>query len=106
MKWYFKCWQQYADFAGRARRKEFWIFYLFNFIFFAITIILGDMFMAGFVPFIYILSALIPSLAVSIRRLHDIGKSGCMYLVVLIPIIGSIWLFILSCIDSQPGKNK
>jgi uncharacterized membrane protein YhaH (DUF805 family) len=49
---------------------------------------------------------LVPSLAVGVRRLHDVGKSGWMLLVALIPLIGAIWLLILFCKDSQPQENK
>jgi uncharacterized membrane protein YhaH (DUF805 family) len=49
---------------------------------------------------------LVPSLAVGVRRLHDVGKSGWMLLVALIPLIGAIWLLILFCKDSQPKENK
>lgn len=106
MNYYLKCLQQYADFKGRARRKEYWMFFLFNALFAAaatiIDYILGLTIFAG----LYSLAMFIPSLAVSIRRLHDIGKSGWMYLFVLIPGIGFIFLLILFCLDSQPGKNQ
>lgn len=113
MNWYLKCWQQYADFSGRARRKEYWMFYLFNCI---VSFVLG--FVLGFIggltgmmeltylSYIYGLAVFIPSLAVCVGRLHDIGKSGWMYLIVLIPIVGWIWLIVLFCTDSQPGTNK
>lgn len=113
MKWYFKCWQQYADFSGRARRKEYWMFVLFNAIVaFVISFILG--LIAGltgiaalvYLSYIYTLAVLIPSLAVCVRRLHDVGKSGWMYLICLIPVVGWIWLIVLFCTDSQKGSNK
>ena len=55
---------------------------------------------------VYSLLILVPSIAVSVRRLHDIGKSGWMLLVALIPLIGAIWLLILFCSDTQPQENK
>ena len=113
MKWFIKCLTQYADFNGRARRKEYWMFVLFNAI---ISFVIGFIFglIEGFtgitgisyISYIYSLFILIPSLAVCVRRLHDIGKSGWMLLLILIPIIGSIWLLILYVKDSQPGVNK
>lgn len=109
MNWYLKCWQQYADFNGRARRKEYWMFCLFNFIIsFVIGVIAGltGMYELIYLSYIYGLAVFIPSLAVCIRRLHDVGKSGWMYLIVLIPIIGVIWLIILFCTDSQYGPNE
>ncbi len=113
MKWYVKCLTQYADFNGRARRKEYWMFVLFNIIVSSVIgLILG--LIEGFtgitgisyISYIYSLFILIPTLAVSVRRLHDIGKSGWMQLLMLIPIIGSIWLLILDVKDSQPGANE
>ena len=113
MKWYFKCWQQYADFSGRARRKEYWMFVLFNAIVaFVISFILGliagltDIAALANLSYIYTLAVLIPSLAVCVRRLHDVGKSGWMYLICLIPVVGWIWLIILFCTDSQKGSNQ
>lgn len=113
MNWYLKVLKQYADFSGRARRKEYWMYTLFNLIF-AITAaildnILGTTF--GEIPYgvIYLLYALvvfIPGLAVLVRRLHDIGKSGWMIFISLIPLIGSIWLLILLVTDSEHGSNK
>ena len=113
MNWYLKCWQQYADFSGRARRKEYWMFVLFNAIVaFVISFILGliagltDIAALANLSYIYTLAVLIPSLAVCVRRLHDVGKSGWMYLIALIPVVGWIWLIVLFCTDSQKGSNK
>lgn len=113
MEWYLKCWRQYADFSGRARRKEYWMFVLFNFIF-ALSAMIFDNILGltigelpyGVIYLLYILAVFVPGLAVSVRRMHDIGKSGWMILIGLIPIIGSIWLLILCCFDSQPGENR
>ena len=60
----------------------------------------------GYFYLLYFLAVLIPSLAVAVRRLHDIGKSGWFFLICLIPIVGSIWLLVLMCIDSIPGPNQ
>ncbi len=107
MNWYLKVFRQYADFSGRARRTEYWMFALFN-------IIIGSILLAidlglgtyGALYSIYGLVVLIPGLAVAVRRLHDVGKSGWFLLVGLIPIIGAIWLLILMVTDSQIGSNK
>ncbi len=106
MNWYLKCWRQYADFSGRARRREYWMFYLFNIIF-ALVAMLLDVIL-GLALFVYLYSILvfIPSLSVCVRRLHDVGKSGWMYLIGLVPIVGTIWLLVLFCTDSQPGRNR
>jgi len=112
MNWYLKVLQNYAVFSGRARRKEYWMFVLFNLIFmFAAAFldnILGIATDMGYGPIygIYILAMLVPSIAVAIRRLHDVDKSGWMILIALIPIIGGIWLFVLMVTDSFPGENK
>jgi uncharacterized membrane protein YhaH (DUF805 family) len=108
MEWFIKCLKQYADFSGRARRKEYWMFTLFVCIFwFILLMIMFTVPILGFVVFvIFALGMIVPNLAVLVRRLHDVGKSGWMYLIVLIPLAGGIWLFVLMCLDSQPGANK
>lgn len=113
MKWYLKVLKQYADFNGRARRKEYWMFFLFNMIFGMIAMILDNIFgiafgEIGYGPLygLYTLAVFIPGLAVAIRRLHDVGKSGWMILINLIPIIGVIWFFVLLVTDSNPGENQ
>ncbi|MEN1785367.1 MAG: DUF805 domain-containing protein [Bacteroidota bacterium] len=101
MNWYFKVLKQYADFKGRARRKEYWMFYLFNMI---ISIVLG--FLDGLlgmegigIGFFYSLAVLIPTIAAGVRRIHDAGKSGWFLLV-------PIYNLILLCTDSEAGDNK
>jgi uncharacterized membrane protein YhaH (DUF805 family) len=116
MKWYLNVLNNYATFSGRARRSEYWFFVLFNMIFGIVAIILdnvlGTTFDLGFgisygyIYLIYTLAILIPGIAVVVRRLHDVGKSGWMYFIVLIPIVGAIWLLVLLCTDSQVGSNK
>jgi uncharacterized membrane protein YhaH (DUF805 family) len=106
MNWYLKCWKQYADFTGRARRTEYWMFALVNFgIAVLLELILGFTFLY-FLTYVYSLAIFIPSLAVCVRRLHDIGRSGWWYLIGLIPVIGWILLIVWFCTDSQPGANK
>ncbi|MFA7626698.1 MAG: DUF805 domain-containing protein [Candidatus Kapaibacterium sp.] len=113
MDWYLKVLKQYSDFGGRARRKEYWMFVLFNVIFAIaasiIDSIIGiNIFMGlyGIFYTLYMLAVLIPSIAVSVRRLHDIGKSGLMLLVALIPIIGWIWILILMIKEGEPRENQ
>ena len=112
MNWYLKVLKQYADFKGRARRKEYWMFILFNIIFGGIAMILDSVFGiaiegVGYGPLygVYVLVLFIPGLAVAVRRLHDIGKSGWMLLITLIPLIGAIWLLVLLLTDSNPEEN-
>lgn len=113
MNWYLKVLKQYTDFNGRARRKEYWMFVLFNMIFAIVAMVLDNvlgitMAKIGYGPIygIYVLATLIPSLAVAVRRLHDIGKSGWMILIALIPIVGGIWLIVLLATDGKPGVNE
>jgi len=114
MNWYLKVLRQYADFEGRARRKEYWMFILFNTIFWIIAIALDNIFKITisddlfYGPFyiLYALAVFIPGLAVSVRRLHDIGKSGWYYLIILIPLAGPIWFLVLVATDSDPGENE
>lgn len=113
MNWYLKYWKQYADFSGRARRKEYWIFSLINYIIIFFLYILQIVMIEStlwlifpIIFFLYAVAVFLPGLAVNIRRLHDIGKSGWWYLIYLIPIIGAIWLTVLMCLDSEPGENQ
>lgn len=118
MNWYFKVLKDYATFTGRARRKEFWMFSLFHAIIVFTLIFLGasDFFFdyysentfgtLSIILILYIIATFIPNLAVTVRRLHDTGKSGWFYLVVFIPYVGNLILLILVCFDSQYGKNK
>ncbi len=113
MNWYLKVMRQYADFSGRARRKEYWMFALFNAIFAMIAMgfdaMVGSAFIGGLYGITYMtyaLATIIPGIAVAVRRMHDVGKSGWMLFVALIPLIGSIWLLILLFTDSQKGTNK
>lgn len=106
IEWYKVVLQKYAVFDGRARRREFWFFVLVNFL--AILILEGVDMVLGtyFLGSAYSLAVLIPSIAVSIRRLHDTGRSGWWLLVGFIPIIGLIVLLIFYVQDSQAGTNQ
>lgn len=118
MQWYIKVLKQYADFKGRARRKEFWMFSLINFI--IIMALQTVMFAVGGMDpeaggialaiagllLLYALAVFIPSLAVSVRRLHDTNRSGWWLLIGLIPLIGAVVLIIFYVQDSQPGSNQ
>ena len=106
MDWYLKVLKQYADFNGRARRSEYWYFFLFNILIsFAIGFISG-LIGLPFLGALYSLAVLIPGIAVAVRRMHDIGKSGWILLAGLIPIIGSIYILILFVTDGDAGDNK
>ena len=107
VNWYLEVLKKYAVFSGRARRKEYWIFLLFNII---IGLVLGGIaWLAGgpdVLGSIYGLVVLIPGIAVSVRRLHDTDRSGWWLLIGLIPLIGTIVLLVFMAQDSQPGANQ
>lgn len=108
MEWYLRVVKDnYANFNGRARRKEYWLFFLINMLFAIVTVII-DFILGTFLLIyaIYVLALIIPSIAVTIRRLHDIGKSGWWYFILLVPFIGAIWLLVLLCTDGNPGDNS
>lgn len=98
---------QYAGFSGRARRSEYWWFYLFitiaNIVFGCLS---GVAEAAVFIGLIVSLALLLPTIAVSVRRLHDTNRSGWFMLLGLIPIVGGIILLIFFTQDSKPGPNR
>jgi uncharacterized membrane protein YhaH (DUF805 family) len=122
IEWYKKVvFENYANFNGRARRSEYWYFVLCNFL---ITLVLyiplilsissiennGEpspiFYVFTGLLIIYSLAIFIPNLAVIVRRLHDVGKSGWTYLLVLIPLVGPILILINMITEGQPHENK
>lgn len=111
MQWYLAVLKKYAEFNGRARRTEYWMFALFNII--AVVILeilafalpkgLGLIFLILLV--VYALAILVPGIAVVVRRLHDQGKPGVWFLIGFIPFIGGIWLLVLMCLPGTVGPN-
>lgn len=107
LEWYLKVLTNYVGFQGRARRKEYWMFVLFNIIIsIALGIIEGIIGTGGFLAGIYSLAILLPSLAVAFRRLHDTGKSAWWLLISLIPLIGSIILLVFFCQEGDSNDNQ
>ncbi len=105
MNYYLHVWKNYATFSGRARRSEYWMFVLFNVI---VSMVLAGVDAAmgtKFLGTVYSLAAFIPGLAVSVRRLHDTGKSGWWFLINL-TIIGIIPFLVFMFQDSQMGDNE
>lgn len=100
--------ENYVNFSGRARRMEYWSFQLVNFIISTVINLVTILAQTNLsiLSGIFSLAILLPSLAVFVRRLHDVGKSGFMILLLFLPIIGWIWLLVLLFTDSQPGANK
>jgi uncharacterized membrane protein YhaH (DUF805 family) len=116
MKWYLKCLKQYADSSGRASRKEYWMFFLFNLIFVFVTsiidavleevLLLEEEDSIGVITLLYLFVIFIPHLAVTVRRLHDINISGWWILIGLVPLIGYFWLLILLVTNGNPYENR
>lgn len=106
MNWYIEVLKKYAVFSGRARRMEYWMFVLFNFIIAVVLgIVEGILGSPAILSTIYTLAVLIPSIAVSMRRLHDIGRTGWWLLIAFVPLIGAVVLIVFMVLDSQPGSN-
>ena len=110
MNYYAICLKKYAEFAGRARRKEYWMFVLVNFLI-AIAISIGGGILGleegtAVISGLYSLAVLVPGIAVTVRRLHDTGRSGWWMLIALIPIAGPIAMLIFLCGVSKPGENE
>lgn len=113
MNWYIEVLKKYAVFVGRSGRPEYWYFVLFNFI---ISIVLGFIdgvigssvggTGAGVLGSVYGLAVLVPSIAVSVRRLHDTGRSGWWLLISLVPVVGFIVLLIFMILESDAGENQ
>lgn len=109
MNWYIGVLKNYVGFSGRARRKEYWMFALFNAI---INVVLEIIYLSTKSTPIYVLwllyglAVLIPGLAVTARRMHDQDKSGWWILIAIIPIIGWIWLLVLTCLEGTRGPNR
>lgn len=118
--------RNYANFSGRARRREYWMFTLINTVILillqipllGVTAALGATSETGAPPalggatlvfalllLLYVLAVLVPSIAVTVRRLHDSGKTGWLYLLNLIPL-GSLVVLVFCVMDSEPGTNK
>ena len=108
---------KYADFSGRARRIEYWMWTLYVTLIFILAMIMDNVLGLNFellgqdlgYGWLYMLAGIInfiPGLSIVVRRLHDVGKSGWFYLIILIPIIGFIWILILLCSDGVKEENK
>ena len=113
MDWYLSVLKKYAVFSGRAQRAEYWYFILFN-VLAMIALIIVDSITGSFsedlgmglLSGLYYLDVLVPSVAVSVRRLHDTGRSGWWLLIGLIPVLGGLILLFFTVQDSKPGSNE
>ncbi len=99
--------ENYVNFAGRARRAEYWWFTLANFIAVFVLIVLVAVAKIFWVLYIvYLLALIVPSLGVTFRRLHDTDRSGWWWLIALVPFVGGLILLVFLCIDSTRGTNQ
>ncbi len=113
MKYYLAALKKYAAFSGRASKKEFWMFVLFNFLIACLAGVLDYIFglhwgsrNTGVLASLYSLAIFIPSLAIAVRRFHDIGKSAWWVLIGFIPVIGVIWYVILMLKPGDTAENE
>ena len=106
--------KKYLLFTGRARRKEFWMFVLFNLVVsIVLNIVVGILanvpgigFILAFIPLVYSLAILLPSIGLGIRRLHDTDRSGWWLLIGLIPLVGAIVLIVFAAQEGTKGNNQ
>ena len=110
MNWYLEVLKKYGDFNGRARKSEFWMFTLISLIISVILYFIDTRIMPGsniqVLYTLYSLAVFVPSLAVSVRRLHDTGRSGWWFLINVIPILGQLVYLVFLLQDSQPAANQ
>src|SRR3954447_25452330 len=112
MSWFIEALKKYAVFSGRSRRKEYWFFVLFVVIVSIVLSMIDSLIGtydrstgAGLLSSLFSLAVLIPSIAVSVRRLHDIDRTGWWVLISLVPLVGWIVLLVFYVKDGTPGSN-
>lgn len=100
--------KKYAQFSGRSRRKEYWLYTLFyvviTFLTFYVDALMGEG--EGVLSLLLWLLLLVPGVAVIVRRLHDIDRSGWWSLILVIPLIGPIVILVFMCLDGTSGNNR
>ncbi|WP_405486940.1 DUF805 domain-containing protein [Streptomyces sp. NBC_00096] len=107
MHYYTDVLKKYVDFSGRARRQEYWMFFLFNLAALIIVAIVDNV--IGTYPLlygIYALAVFLPGLGLGVRRLHDTGKSGWWLLIAFVPLVGGIWLIVLMATEGHANPNQ
>lgn len=110
MNYYLNAFRKYAEFKGRSGRKEYWIFILVNI--FVMEVVIDSRnfneskIVMAYLPLVFALAILLPSIAVAVRRLHDVGKSGWWFLINFIPLLGAIYFLFLMSQAGEVGGNK
>ena len=105
--WFVKCLKNYANFTGRARRKEYWFFTLAYLICMIITLVIDAVLGSnGLLTVLFILAMIVPSISVGVRRLHDINKSGWFWLIQMVPLVGPIIVLIWLATETKPETNQ
>lgn len=113
MDWYLEVLRKYTVFTGRARRKEYWFFMLFN-VLISLGLSIIDNVLGlilneagvGVLSGIYALAVLLPSIAVAVRRLHDSDRTGWWMLLVFLPVLGGLILLVFMVLDGNQGRNR
>ncbi|MCI5735023.1 MAG: DUF805 domain-containing protein, partial [Eubacterium sp.] len=100
---YIKFWKNYTNFSGRARRSEYWYVVLANILISLVTMI---PYVGPVIDGLYMIAILVPTLALMVRRLHDLGKDWYYIFFALIPLVGQIIMLVWFCTDSQVGANE
>lgn len=118
MHWYLTVLRKYATLDGRARRMEYWMFTLLDTLFAILIFVIGTMvgsmmsgpgelsFLGYWLVLAYMFLLLMPKLSVTVRRLHDTGRSALWLLVGLLPLVGSLIILVLMALEGEPGENE
>jgi uncharacterized membrane protein YhaH (DUF805 family) len=112
MQWYTDVIKRYVDFSGRARRKEFWMFQLFNAVIYLVLLAIDNAIntdnahSSGLLSGLYSLAVLLPSLGVAVRRMHDTNRSGWWVLIWLVPCVGWIIAIVFWATEGVAGDNQ
>lgn len=111
MEMYIKCWKHCADFNSRASRSEYWHFFVTNLVLTLVLSVVAYIFMYEYeflskLAMCYSFASLVPGVAVCIRRLHDVGRSGVLFLLICIPVLGLLFLFLLMSMKGNDKSNE
>lgn len=106
MNYFIEALKKYAVFSGRARRKEYWMFALFATIISIVLAIIDYVIGVQILGLVFSLAILLPGLGVTVRRLHDTGRSGWWFLFAFVPLVGCITLLVFVCLDGEAAENK